>query len=142
MTVGVSVKSLGDMPDPEALLELAHKNMPRRSLAERTEQILEDLEDLSGAYRQVADSETKIGRALSASRRERLQQVHSLISDILGETAPRDEEADEPDTPPAGMDEGAHGAGAPDDPAAGLQLSAQALRLRTRAALVQAGVSV
>lgn len=133
----VTLKALGDLPDPEEFLASLKGEGPL-SLAERSEQWLERGQDLLGGYRRVTDGQMKIGRPISAARRERMQQMLEQASQfrdglaaLLAETEPR-EEAETGDEPAPGM------GSAKDD----LARQAERLRLQGRAFLAtQQGVS-
>lgn len=134
-----TVEALLAVPEDGAAVKAALKALWRpapvegkRSLAERTEQVTDDLGDLLAGYRQVKGAELKVGRALSAARRERLQQAQQLISDLLAETAP--DTGAESDTSGPGMvaaDEAQKALRAP-----ALRRELEALQLRCQALLI------
>jgi phage head maturation protease len=66
------------------------------SLAESTEQWIDSGSGLLARYRQLHEAEVKVGRVLSASRMERLNNAHQLIGDILKEATPVEEVAPPP----------------------------------------------
>lgn len=70
---------------------LQQESGERVSLAERTERWLDTGTNLLAGYQQVKEAEVKVGRALSAARRGRLEQARQLIDDLLAETTARDE---------------------------------------------------
>lgn len=131
--MAVALKSI-DVPDLAALVG-GQAPEAKRSLAERTELWLETGDDLLAGYRQVVGAEMKIGRALSASRRERLLGAREIIDALLAETEVRDEPAEDALTV---TDDGAPGMGAETNDATQKARSVQVerLKLRTQALLL------
>lgn len=120
-----SVKSLAGLP---SFADLTRPEPVRgASLAESTERWLESGTTLVYDYRTVVGKELKIGRAISAARRERLRQMRDLLEEMLKETEPR--EAVEEDTEAPVM-------GAQLEGSSSFNPERERLRLRTRAALI------
>jgi phage head maturation protease len=100
----IAVKSLSDLESPPSLGEERASAMPPRSLATDTERWLSEGGEILGVYRQIEEAEVKVGRKLSASRRQRLSDMRTVIDDLLAETAPEQVTGTEQDSTAASRD--------------------------------------
>lgn len=100
-----------------------------RSLAEETEQWLDAGGEMLARYRQIRDAELKVGRKLSAARRERLEAARQLLDDLLAETALQVDDDPEP----------APETGAPANGDPGKSVDLDLLRIRARTLLRATG---